>query len=170
MVHSGSALTPSDFDPMSPNARVLANPESRSSPKESVIMEPAAKRRRRDDSRGLEAWWLVVSATGAPSDTRERRMRVSPTWAVVRVAVVEGCQNGVGVGVEMRAMEAVEPPRKGAVGMRVWGKGEEGVGCEESWSLMGRSVEEDEWEVGSFCWAARRSWVRRKLRSVERKA
>jgi len=29
---------------------------------------------------------------------------------------VEGCQKGVGVGVEMRAMEAVEPPLKGLGG------------------------------------------------------
>jgi len=26
---------------------------------------------------------------------------------------VEGCQNGVGVGVEIKAMDAVEPPLKG---------------------------------------------------------
>lgn len=38
--------------------------------------------------------------------------RVSPTWAVMRVEGDAGCQKGVGVGVEIKAIEAVEPPRK----------------------------------------------------------
>lgn len=64
-----------------------------------------------------------------PSRVRERRMRVSPQWAVKSVEGVEGCQNGVGDGVEMRATEAVEPPLKG-VREEVGGGGQdfEGLG------------------------------------------
>lgn len=39
-------------------------------------------------------------------------MRVSPTCAVISVDGLAGCQKGVGVGVEMSAIEAVEPPLK----------------------------------------------------------
>ena len=97
---------------MSPKARVLARPDMRSSPKESVMKE-AAWRRRRAASVGDDGWWFVVRGTARPSEVRERRIRVSPQWAVRSVEGVEGCQKGVGVGVEMRATEAVEPPLKG---------------------------------------------------------
>ena len=76
---------------------MLASPLRRSSPKESVT-KLAAKRRRREASLGVEGWWSVVRGCAAPSLTRERRMRVSPQWAVRSVEGVEGCQNGVGVG------------------------------------------------------------------------
>jgi len=97
---------------MSPKERVLARPERRDSPKESVTKE-AAKRRRRAASEGISGWWLVVRGTAVPSETRLRRMRVSPQWTVRRVQGVDGFQKGVGVGVLMRAREQVEPPRKG---------------------------------------------------------
>ena len=83
----------------------------RSSPKESK--EVGAQRRRRDDSVGEEGWCVLVKGTARPSEVCERRMRVSPQWAIAIVQVVAGCQKGVGVGVEMSATEAVEPPRKG---------------------------------------------------------
>ena len=83
----------------------------RSSPKESK--DVGAQRRRRAASEGEDGWWVEVRGTAAPSETRERRMRVSPTWATTIVAVVDGCQKGVGVGVEISATEAVEPPLKG---------------------------------------------------------
>ena len=89
-------------------------PKARSSPKESK--EEMAHLRRRLASGGEDGWWVEVRGTAAPSLTRERRMRVSPTWAMAREKVVEGCQKGVGVGVEIKAMEAVEPPRKGLGG------------------------------------------------------
>jgi len=69
------------LDDMSPKARVLARPDMRSSPKESVTKE-AAQRRSRSLSEGEEGWWFVVSGTAFPSLTRESRMRVSPQWAV----------------------------------------------------------------------------------------
>ena len=37
---------------------------------------------------------------------------MSPTCAATSVEGVAGCQNGVGVGVEMSAIEAVLPPLK----------------------------------------------------------
>ena len=61
----------------------------------------------------MSGWWFVVRGTAAPLETRDRRIRVSPQWAVTRVEGVEGCQKGVGVGVLMRAAEQVEPPLKG---------------------------------------------------------
>jgi hypothetical protein len=66
-------------------------------------------------STGVEGWWFVVRGTGWPSLTLQRRIRVSPQWAVTIVAGDAGFQKGVGVGVEMRAIDAVEPPWK-----RVW--------------------------------------------------
>ena len=54
-----------------------------------------------------------MAGMAAPEATEDRRMRVSPIWAVSSVKGEEGCQNGVGVGVDMRAREAVEPPKKG---------------------------------------------------------
>jgi hypothetical protein len=37
-------------------------------------------------------------------------MRVSPTWAIRRVEGEAGFQKGVAVGVEMSAVDAVDPP------------------------------------------------------------
>lgn len=102
------------LEDMSPKERVFARPRMRSSPKESVT-KVAAKRRRRVASTGVEGWWFVVSGTALPSATRQRRILVSPQWAVTIVAGDAGFQKGVGVGVEIKAMEAVEPPWK-----RVW--------------------------------------------------
>lgn len=62
---------------MSPKERVLASPDMRSSPKESVTKD-AACRRRRAASEGEEGWCVVVKGTARPSEVRERRMRVSP--------------------------------------------------------------------------------------------
>ena len=100
------------LDGMSPKERVFASPDIRSSPNESV-MKDAACRRRRAASDGEDGWWVVVRGTARPSEVRERRTRVSPQWAVRSVDGVEGCQNGVGVGVEIRATDAVEPPLNG---------------------------------------------------------
>ena len=94
---------------MSPKARVLARPDMRSSPKESVT-NVAAYRRRRVPSIGELGWWSVVTGTARPVAVLQRRMRVSPTCATTRVDGEAGCQKGVGVGVEMSAIEAVEPP------------------------------------------------------------
>ena len=151
---------------MSPKERVLARPERRSSPKESVTKE-VAKRRRREASLGVEGWWSVVRGRAEPFVTRERRMRVSPQWAVRRVEGVEGCQKGVGDGVEIRAMEQVEPPWKGLPlvfvlfvglgGRRLWG--------EMSEVLMGRSA-----AMESESERRRRSWFWMKVRSAARKA
>ena len=69
------------LDDMSPNARVFAKPDMRSSPNESVTNE-VPHFRRRSLSEGEEGWWSVVSGTAAPSETLERMMRVSPQWAV----------------------------------------------------------------------------------------
>jgi len=152
---------------MSPKERVLARPERRDSPKESVTKE-AAKRCRRAASAGVSGWWFVVRGTAWPSATRDRRMRVSPQWAVRRVQGVEGCQKGVGVGVLMRAMEQVEPPRKGVEGVgrrRDWEKRGEVEWGERSEVLMGRSA-----AMGSEADLRARSWVLRKERSAERKA
>ena len=152
---------------------MFARPERRSSPKESVTKE-AAKRRRREASEGVEGWWFVVRGMGAPSETRERRMRVSPQWAVRSVEGVEGCQKGVGVGVDIRAMEQVEPPLKGlllsglvlVVGV---GLGER---CEGGWEwgdmsevLIGRSA-----AMASESERMRRSWFWMNWRSAVRKA
>lgn len=137
----------------------------RSSPKESVT-KLAAQRRRRDASLGEEGWWFVVRGIARPSETRERRMRVSPQWAVTRVEGVEGCQNGVGVGVEIRAIEAVEPPLKGALFWGFWCcKGRFEGEWRLSFALRGRSS-----ATVSEEWVERRSWARRKVRSVWRKA
>ena len=57
----------------------------------------------------------MVRGTALPSLTRQRRILVSPQWAVTIVAGEAGFQKGVGVGVEISAIEAVEPPWK-----RVW--------------------------------------------------
>ena len=134
------------LEDMSPKERVFASPRMRSSPKESVT-KVAAKRRRREASTGVEGWWFVVRGIALPSLTRQRRMRVSPQWAVIIVAGEAGFQKGVGVGVEIRAMEAVEPPWKRVwppIGRRrtlerFWEAGREG---EERMSLSfrGRSV------------------------------
>lgn len=94
-----------------------------------------------------------------PSDVRQRRMRVSPQWAVRRVEGEEGCQKGVGVGVEMRATEQVEPPLKGA--FVAVSEGEE----RSSEALSGRSA-----STASSAERERRSWVDRKERSAAKKA
>ena len=76
---------------------------------------------------------------------------------------VEGCQKGVGVGVETSAMDAVEPPLKGflfcAEVRRCEGE------CRSSFALSGRSEATE-----SSSSLDRRSWARRKERSVCRKA
>lgn len=133
------------FEDMSPKARVFASPSTRSSPKESVT-KVAAYRLRRVASMGDEGWWFVVRASDLPVSTRQSRMRVSPTCAVISVAGDAGCQKGVGEGVEISAMEAVLPPWKrvlppiGAesILVRFWEAGLEG--CERmSLSFKGRS-------------------------------
>lgn len=86
----------------------------RSSPKLSVV-KLAAKRRRRFASPGELGWWVGVMAMGAPDWVEQSRMRVSPRCAVRMEKEVLGCQKGVLVGVEMRAMELVLPPMKGWV-------------------------------------------------------
>lgn len=88
---------------------------------------------------------------------------MSPQWAVMRVEGEDGCQKGVGLGVEMRAMEQVEPPLKGDfwVGDRGGEEGDERT----SEALRGRSD-----RTGSDAERERRSWVVRKQRSAERKA
>lgn len=165
---SGSAETPIRFEGMSPKDRVFARPDRRSSPKESVTKE-VAKRRRRAASEGADGWWFVVRGMAAPSETRERRMRVSPQWAVMRVEGEEGCQKGVGVGVDIRATEQVEPPRKGLLVFGDGGWGDAMYGDKEwgdmSAVLMGRSA-----AMGSESDFRRRSWVVRNDRSAFRKA
>jgi hypothetical protein len=94
-----------------------------------------------------------------PSDVRQRRMRVSPQCAVRRVEGEEGCQNGVGVGVEIRATEQVDPPLKGA--LEDESEGEE----RSSAAFSGRSA-----STGSSAERERRSWVERKERSAAKKA
>lgn len=54
----------------------------------------------------------MVSGTALPSEVRHRRMRVSPTWAANKVEGDAGFQNGIGVGVDINATEAVDPPLK----------------------------------------------------------
>ncbi len=76
---------------------------------------------------------------------------------------MEGCQKGVGVGVEMRAMDAVEPPLKGFVCCEEKG-GWDGE-CKSSFALSGRSA-----ATGSLSSLDNRNWARRKERSVCRKA
>ena len=101
----------------------------------------------------------MVNGTATPSEERQSRMRVSPQWAVSRVEGEEGCQNGVGVGVEMRAMEQVEPPLKGGGEWR-W-DGEARI----SEALRGASA-----STGSLAERERRSCDLRKCRSAVRKA
>lgn len=78
---------------------------------------------------------------------------------------VEGCQNGVGVGVDIRAMEQVEPPLKGlrdAGGL----EGEELVGWGDmSEVFIGRSA-----AMGSESDLRWRSWFWMKVKSAVRKA
>lgn len=88
---------------------------------------------------------------------------MSPQWAVTRVEAEDGCQKGVGFGVEIRAIEQVEPPLKVDFGVGDGG-GEEGD-ARMSEPLMGRSD-----STGSEAERERRSWVVRKQRSAERKA
>ena len=95
---------------------------------------------------------------------------MSPTWAVRSEQGVEGCQKGVGVGVEIRATEQVEPPRK-RWGPPIWVFEE---GMLEGWAgeprmseaFRGASV----WMGSSLRGEALRAWAEMKSRSAVRKA